>query len=309
MEPNSIVDLHVHLVKGISVLDVLKEAEHRCIELISIIQHNSVKAYREIQEKELDKCYPGTIITGIEMRFVYKGLILDMLGYGFDFEKLEDSKWMNPDNFEAEKYYFSELKRICSDLKIKLDPDLTLMPGQFANETATKNMFKHQENHKKLSDLGMKEDDHYIVFWREHMCNPESPFYIDKKQFFPDLKEVSELIRGAGGKVFLAHPFAYYLSDNKHKQVMEEIAASGYVDGLECMHKDFGADKNRHILTLCKSHDLYTSGGSDFHGGRTLLGTADDNRLTVPYALVEEWVGELLNNQENFKKDGRGIIK
>jgi predicted metal-dependent phosphoesterase TrpH len=301
------IDMHIHITKNLDIKKGIKWAEELGLKVISFIQHNGTKTYDEIKSQNLDKEFSGFIIPGIEMRIEYKGHQLDMLGYGFDPNRIRDSKWLNINAREAEEYYFEELKKCALKIGIKIDPNIKLQPAQYANNTITAHVHSFPENKPILDSLEIFEGDHYIEFWRKHACNPNSPFYIDISKYFPTLEEVSNLIREAGGMVFFAHPFAYGKTKEEEMKIAEEIAQSGYVDGLETLHKDYGAPENKKIITLCKKYNLHMTGGSDFHEKETVIGTAGDNRYKIPFALIESWAYKYIDYQKEQVSPGKSL--
>ncbi len=65
----------------------------------------------------------------------------------------------------------------------------------------------------------------------------------------------------AEGVVVLAHP-GQYKADN----VMEMMIEEHMLDGIELNHPRNDEKTREHITSLCKEHDLFMTGGTDFHG-------------------------------------------
>jgi len=87
------VDLHIHSTHSDgsdTVLSILKKAQRVGLDVISITDHNSIGAYYEIEEYDfLKSVYKGKLITGTELLAVYKNNFIEILGYGFDRDKLK----------------------------------------------------------------------------------------------------------------------------------------------------------------------------------------------------------------------------
>ncbi len=79
--------------------------------------------------------------------------------------------------------------------------------------------------------------------------------------FYPDVHFVTTLIRASGGIAVMAHPKVYDSFD-----LLEELAASGELDGVEVWHTSADEKEKGQLLELAQRHDLITTGGSDFHG-------------------------------------------
>lgn len=84
------------------------------------------------------------------------------------------------------------------------------------------------------------------------------PAYVKKDN--PDFKLVLNLIKSAGGVAIIAHPGKYI----KHS-VLQDFIGSG-IDGLEVVHPSHKLNDSKYFSGVCQSHNLLTSGGSDFHG-------------------------------------------
>ena len=76
-----------------------------------------------------------------------------------------------------------------------------------------------------------------------------------------DAKTVTDLLHSCGGVVVLAHPGQY-----KAEHVMEMMIEEHMLDGIELNHPRNDEKTRDHITSLCKEHDLFMTGGTDFHG-------------------------------------------
>ena len=73
--------------------------------------------------------------------------------------------------------------------------------------------------------------------------------------------EAVSLIRSCGGIVVLAHPGEY-----KNPMLMEMLIEEKLIDGIELNHPRNDERTKDHIRSLAKEHDLFMTGGTDFHG-------------------------------------------
>ena len=76
----------------------------------------------------------------------------------------------------------------------------------------------------------------------------------------PSIDEVIDVIKEAGGKVFLAHPHLYH-----SMRFVKEILAHPF-DGIECFYGRCSKEVEMRWVRLAKELSLLYSGGSDFHG-------------------------------------------
>ena len=85
------IDLHMHTTysDGTDNLEMLlKNAENKKLEIISITDHDSVDAYYELEKNsELRKLYSGEIIVGTELKTFYGNVPIEILAYGIDYKK------------------------------------------------------------------------------------------------------------------------------------------------------------------------------------------------------------------------------
>lgn len=78
---------------------------------------------------------------------------------------------------------------------------------------------------------------------------------------YPDVHEVLDCIRDSGGISVMAHPGTYHGID-----LMEELAKSRAVDGIELWHSRNSEHDRKRIREAAQHADLIVTGGSDFHG-------------------------------------------
>ena len=72
-----------------SVEELLKEAEKSHLSLLSITDHDTIQAHFELQNPIVRNLFSGEILSGVELSTTYKGETIEVLGYGFDLEKMQ----------------------------------------------------------------------------------------------------------------------------------------------------------------------------------------------------------------------------
>jgi predicted metal-dependent phosphoesterase TrpH len=87
------------------------------------------------------------------------------------------------------------------------------------------------------------------------------------------------LLHGAGGVAIAAHPATY-----GGIPYLEELVDLG-LDGVEAMHTLHDPVAERELVEYARTHDLLTTGGSDFHGPR--LSCPELGAVRIPYDWVE----------------------
>ena len=88
------VDLHIHTRNSSgtdSLEDILKKAENKKLKVISITDNENIEIYDEVKDNNVRNLFSGKIITGTEIKTMFDGVVIDVLAYDFDPEKLKDS--------------------------------------------------------------------------------------------------------------------------------------------------------------------------------------------------------------------------
>jgi len=87
------------------------------------------------------------------------------------------------------------------------------------------------------------------------------------ERFKADARTCVEVIKGAGGKVALAHPYQIGLDNEKLEELILSLVKHG-LDAIECYYPIHTDEQTAFYLRLAKKYGLYVTGGSDFHGER-----------------------------------------
>jgi 3',5'-nucleoside bisphosphate phosphatase len=282
-----VVDLHIHSKSSdgkFTVEEILKEAKTRGISFLSIADHDSISC----QTHAIDAAKTAGLgfVSGVELNVSFshprfregKPVSLDFLGYQF-----------NPDNEALRgkldliaKYREERAAKILGNLNVEFSkegiPKLT--KADFAEIEASVDGSLGRPHiadylvKKQIVNSRQEAFDKYLV-----KCDvPKYPLY---------LEEASKLVRGAGGKLVLAHP------NDPHgtsltaltKSLPEQTAIVAesmlpLIDGVECWHTRNDTATTQHYVAFAKEHDLLLTGGSDCHQKPVVMGT-------VP---VPEWV-------------------
>ena len=289
------IDLHLHTNHSDgtdSVEELLINAEKSNLEMISITDHDTIDAYKEIENnRNLLNLYKGKLITGVELKAIYNNFNIEVLGYGFDYNKLIIRK---VDNEKVQKENLEYFKSVAKKFGLKIDDSICIDKENptkrwgamvFANE-----LIRYPENLERLKELGEK-DFREGNFYRDGESNRNSIFYIDTSKYYPTIDQVIQDIHDAGGLVFLAHPCIYPF-DNTEKEV-ENILMSTDIDGVECEYPLFSFEQRESMKTLCKKYNKYMSGGSDYHADfkpDVKLGIGINNNLNISKELVIDWI-------------------
>ncbi len=287
------IDLHTHTTYSDGTWDVktlLKNAKENGVELLAITDHDTVKAHLELKENDYSDYFNGKIIPGAEFNCVFNNAKIELLGYNFGVEKMND--WIEK-VYNVEKKVpnlmeeFHLLINACHKNKIKVD-DINYKEGMgWPIDYVYESIKKYPENKKYFSDKEWNDIDH---FFRCCTCNIDFPLYIDFSYQTPNAKLVSDEIRKLGGKVFLAHLFTYPLRD--YKKYLDSLVENNIIDGVETYYSNFSNEEIIFIENYCKKNNLYMSAGTDCHGNKKSdrkIGVGYGN-MNVQIDIVKDWI-------------------
>ena len=264
------IDLHIHTTYSDgtdTVKKLLKKAEGIGLEVISITDYNTCKAYYEMEEFNVKEIYKGDILVGCEFTTSFDNRLIEVLGYGFDYKKV---------NNYLEEFYSDELvsKRtnilynrlldIINELGLEFHIE-RVRDKKFTNEFFERGIYeelvKYESNKEKL-----KEDvwASFSSFFRKGLTNPKSKLFINHVEFKPSIKEIVNLIHKNGGIAFLAHPYQYKFTDTE--KFLDKIYNEVSLDGIECFYTTFSEKQTNYLVNFAKERNLLISGGSDYHG-------------------------------------------
>ncbi len=274
------IDLHVHSKNSdgkFSVEEIVAEAKIRKIDLLSITDHDSIicqtQAYSLAKEKGIK------YVCGVELNVTFshprfregKPIALDFLGYQFNPEnKALKSKLALVSRFRHER-----ATKILENLNLEFDREgvKRLAKADFdAIEASVDGVLgrPHIADYlvmKHFVKTRQEAFDKYLV-----KCDvPKFPIYLD---------EASSIVRGAGGKLVLAHPndpngtslVGLTRSLPEQTSVIADSMLK-YIDGIECWHSRQDAQTVQHYVKFAQEHELMITGGSDCHQKPVLLGT------------------------------------
>lgn len=289
------IDLHMHTIFSDgtdSVEEILKKAKKANLEIISITDHNTCKAYEEMKSFNVSDFYNGNIIVGCEFTTSYDNRLIEVLGYGFDYKKVNEYLDVFYDKDLVSKRTNILYNRLIDKIdKLGLVFNLSnLREKKFNNEFFERRIYdeliKYPENKKLL-----QEDvwNSFSDFFRKGLTNPKSKLFINHVEFKPSLNEIINLIHKAGGIVFLAHPYQYKFNDTE--EFLDKIYNENSFDGIECFYTTFTKEQINYLIEFAYKRDLLISGGSDYHGLNKQqhdLGIGRGN-LDISKNIVSNW--------------------
>ena len=299
------IDLHIHTKYSDgtdSVKDILNIANKMKLDTISITDHNTCKAYEEMENYDISNIYNGNIIVGCEFTTSFDNKLIEVLGYGFDYKKVNEflNNYYMPEfvNERTTTLYNRLIEKIKNiGLIFNLED---VREKKFANEFFERGIYdeliKHPENFEIL-----KEDiwNSFSDFFRKGLTNINSKIFINHAEFKPSLKDIINLVHDNGGIVFLAHAYQYKLNDTE--SFLNKIYNENNLDGIECFYTTFSNEQSDYLINFAKERKLLVSGGSDYHGlnkQKHDLGIGGGN-LNINKDNISNW------NIDYYKKEDR----
>ncbi len=288
------VDMHMHTLYSDgdkTVEEVLKMCEEKKLEYISITDHNTCKQYEDEALKK--NIFTGKIIKGVEMNATFRNKKIEVLGYKIKEPKIIEEWSQKFFSEEILKQQQEESKRklldICDKKGIIYDEskiEKNIPVTDYITIYIYKELMRHEENYEILGEFA----ESLNVFIRKGLMNPDSEYYTGSDNVpKPMYADVIDVIHKAGGLAFLAHPFEYRFEDTIG--FIDELMEDKKLDGVECFHPSADEDGMKILVGYAKKHNLYISGGSDFHGSKkpdVEIGVGKGN-LHIPRDYIEKW--------------------
>lgn len=288
----NMIDLHIHTnySDGSStVKEVLEEANKLSLNIISITDHNVVGAYDELEKADIRKLFNGEIIKGCEITTTYNGEVIEVIGYDFDLttmKKLLKQNVLSTEQkqlkeFELIKKRYKEIGVIFNEENIVFNPK-----KESCRSYLVKEIKRYPENYKFFLEKSSIENK--SGFTRNEVYNPKSPLYVDESSLYPSLERAIDIVHKSGGLCFLAHVFAYSPTISKE---LDNIVSNYNLDGIECYYTTFTEEQILFLKDYCEKHNLFMSGGSDFHGNNKLnhnMGIGRGN-MNIQESLIDSW--------------------
>lgn len=285
-----IIDLHIHSKccsdGAMTVEEIFSEAHRRGIGALSLTDHDSI----DCQEKAAlyAKAQGLRYITGLEINVSFshpeyrsgKPSSLDFLAYGFDFREtglLEKLHRLRDHRRVRAQRILENINREfdCEGLPPLDERDMEAIEASVDGAFGRPHIADYMVR-KGLVENRQEAFDRYLVRCDE----PKMPV---------SLEEASALVRGAGGKIVLAHAndpngtslASFTSSLTKQHEIIREYMLP-HIDGVECWHSRHDRATTEAYVGFARKEGLIVTGGSDCHQRPVLMGT-----LEVPGEVLD----------------------
>ncbi len=293
------IDLHIHTTNSDGsedIITILKMAEERKLNYISFTDHESINSHYQLRQINPKDYFSGTIIPGVELKNYYKDRVIDILAYNIDIDKFNaylDKEFKEKTHRVLETKNLRHFYKQAKEYGLVLDPIESLdwdKDREWGSVVFYNELKKHPENEAKVpKDLWEK----FSNFKKDYVYNRNNLFFLDKKDDYPSPAKTVQAVHSAGGVAFLAHVHEYKWVENKIEYIKQLLKDSN-LDGIECYYSNFTEEQTKELLQFCKENNLYTSGGTDFHGKsrpEVQVGIGKGN-LQIPDEIIKNWYKE-----------------
>ena len=299
-----IIDLHIHSTNSdgtYSTQEIIEQLHYKGANLISFTDHDSVGCYRDIVERRAVLYDDMILLPGVELSCRYNGELRDVLGYGISVSYIDvalNNRYSLENRIHKQENILSELKEICRRHELVFDEGISIKEGKKAEGFVVmyNELNLHPQNLEKYPFIANN-----TRFYWDYFSNRNSDFYVDETFDLFSFKEAVQLIHNAGGKAFLAHPFAYGMSQSEVDDMVHEAVEAG-IDGIELKHSSNKGNDVENVSRYAQAYGLLCSGGTDFHGK-----TKPGLELVNAYGNVDvgiDDVGDWIFNEQLFGSEG-----
>ena len=272
-----LVDFHMHSIYSDGVKSpegLLRHAIDCNLSMMALTDHdeiNGIKALRTAQD-QLDSEKTIKIINGCEFSADYKDKSIHILGYRFDETNKELRDFIEYFKSKREER-IDEIIRRCNNAGYFISKDELLK--KFPKTQA----YGRPHIGQLLIDGGYAKDINDVF---KDILRKDSPCYVPKVKI--EVPYIIDIIHKAGGLAVMAHP--KLVSSDEY--VVEMLAYD--FDGMEVYHTKHNDDDVKRYKALATKHNLFITGGSDFHG---IPGKAPDK--FGDYLVSSENVSEFIS--------------
>ena len=248
-----LVDFHMHSIYSDGVKSpegLLRHAIDCNLSMMALTDHdeiNGIKALRTAQD-QLDPEKTIKIINGCEFSADYKDKSIHILGYRFDETNKELRDFIEYFKSKREER-IDEIIRRCNNVGYFISKDELLK--KFPKTQA----YGRPHIGQLLIDGGYAKDINDVF---KDILRKDSPCYVPKVKI--EVPYIIDIIHKAGGLAVMAHP--KLVSSDEY--VVEMLAYD--FDGMEVYHTKHNDDDVKRYKALATKHNLFITGGSDYHG-------------------------------------------
>jgi 3',5'-nucleoside bisphosphate phosphatase len=248
------IDLHTHSNRSDgtdSPTELVENAKAAGLDVVAITDHDSTEGWEEAAAAA--QRVGITLVRGIEISTRLDGKSIHLLGYGFD---------------PHDEALSTELQGILEGRDDRMPKIVARLNGEGID--ITEDEVRHKARNARASGRPHIADvliDKAVVKDRGEAFSrylmPGRPGYVEK--YAAELPAAIGLLKGAGGKAVLAHPWSRG-SDRVLTPTRIATLVDAGLDGLEVDHNDHSGEARARLRQLARELGLVQTGSSDYHG-------------------------------------------
>ena len=264
-------DLHIHsnCSDGSDTVDELAEKIKKAeIEIFALTDHDTVEGCKLMSEK-----FETGFIKGIELTCLLEDIKCHILGYGIDIENpklkelIEKGKILRRKKLETRIHY----------LKDTWDFEFTKeeLDWLYSRKSVVKTHLANILVKRGLAENNIAAMEKYL-----NGCKTGNTRF--------DGKEAIKTIQQVGGIAVWAHPLGgegeKHLDFNTFIPKLEKMLKYN-IQGLECYYSRYNKEEIKFLTDCAEKYNLYTTGGSDYHGTNKNIPLTKLNTDNTPVEL------------------------
>ena len=264
-------DLHIHsnCSDGSDTVDELAEKIKKAeIEIFALTDHDTVEGCKLMSEK-----FEKGFIKGIELTYLLEDIKCHILGYGIDIgnpklkELIEKGKILRRKKLETRIHYLKDTWNF-EFTKEELD-------WLYSRKSVVKTHLANILVKRGLAENNIAAMEKYL-----NRCKTGNTRF--------DGKEAIKTIQQAGGIAVWAHPLGgegeKHLDFDAFIPKLEKMLKYN-IQGLECYYSRYNKEEIKFLTDCAKKYNLYTTGGSDYHGTNKNIPLTKLNTDNTPVEL------------------------
>lgn len=248
------IDLHTHSNRSDGTdtpAELVAGARAAGLDVVALTDHDATTGWDDAVAA--GQSLGVHVVRGIEISTRLHGRSVHLLGYEFD-----------PDD----PALVAELRRVLDGREDRLPQMLDKLAAHgwpiTMDEVAAQSGDAAASGRPHIADAMVAKG--YIAHRDEAFngwLNTGGKAYVDR--YAAPLMDAVRLLKAAGGKAVIAHPWSRDSKSVLTPEAFEELAAAG-LDGLEAHHNDHDAEATRELRGIAADLDLVVTGSSDYHG-------------------------------------------
>jgi len=270
------IDLHLHSTYSDGTYtpeELVKMARDRGLKAISITDHDTMDGTSEAVSA--GHFYGVRIIPGVELSVFSDDFHFHLLGYNLDWRSdylLHKLNVLQKSRNERNAKIIAKLQDLGLDVSAE-----ELQALSQTGQTGRPHIARLLVAKKIVKDI----DQAFALYLRKGKRGYA-------RRFIYQVEEAISLIHHSGGSAVLAHPSQISRASEVLDSLLAELKKMG-LDGVETCYPTQKGSFLKMLRRLARKHDLFETGGSDYHGDiRPNTAMAGSRGNVVPFDLLEQ---------------------